>query len=102
MKNYLIRLELTIGGFEKHSIHLVRSKNEKIAKACALYGECHCTDILIWGEKSVEDDCGGMVYTIDSCDEVSQKDSAVLQRLGFILLRADASELKECGHPDFQ
>lgn len=80
-KSWLVKLEMTIGEYEKISRHLVEAETEEEATNEAYAMEQHC-DSAEWNEdlEVFEDDHGGMAYRAYSCVEVPWDDAVVLRK----------------------
>lgn len=82
MKTYFVKLKLVIGEYEKSSSILVRAANEKQAGVYAMYCESHYPGSLDWESEltGVYDDCGGLAYRVQRCEEVSVSDYEVMSK----------------------
>lgn len=80
MKNYLVKLTLFIGSYEKQAIHIVKAGTERMAGQRAIENECH--DTPVWTD-SVKDecwDCGEMVYRVYSAEIIDKNDAEILSK----------------------
>lgn len=82
MKNYLVKLTLIIGDFEKSSSIVVQAVNEKKAGTLALVMECH--DKPDWTNNNKNEcwDCGQMIYRVYSIQELNDIEFETLKKLG--------------------
>jgi hypothetical protein len=77
LNNYLIKLALTIDGYEKHTHKLVKATDESDAILSALkaesHGECGFNAHNDWI------DCGSMIYAVESVKELNEATYDLLQ-----------------------
>jgi len=84
MNNFLVKLTLHIGEYEKQSVLLVTAENADLAGQYALFCESHNPDNLEWDEHldQVTDMGGAMIYSIRSCREIQYFQAQVLREVG--------------------
>jgi hypothetical protein len=96
MANYLVRLDVQIGEYEKTIKTLVEAKNRKDAGKMALALECHGNatfddehpDERVW-------DLGGeMAYTVSGIEVIPDKDLPVVKK-HFNLYHFDQNQIDE-------
>ena len=80
MKNFIVRLELRIGEYEKHTNIIVKAEDEYKAGEYAMYSESYCCDELDWRDEGVYDDYGGMYYCVDSVNELSETEFQTIRQ----------------------
>lgn len=78
MANYLIKLKLTIGEYEKTSKHLVEAPDMAAAEKQAIENEAHGD--LDWDDCGAYDMGGEMYYGVLSGTLVADEDVAALRR----------------------
>ena len=79
--NYLVKLTLRLGEFEKRTCHYVKDVDDREeAVTRALEGECHADDVNV-KEGYAEDDANGFTYHLHSCQQLTEEQSAVLDEL---------------------
>jgi hypothetical protein len=78
--NYLVRLKLQIGEYEKGSDMIINADNEEQAGQMAMALECHGN--AHWGEHSgiVYDLGGEFAYSVKGTQELTEDDFQVLKR----------------------
>jgi len=80
MKNYIVKLEMNISGYEKIAVHRVAAVNERDAMKQALTDECHNTPDFDDENETCLDDY--MRYTVLDCVQITEHEASVLNRVG--------------------
>ncbi len=77
MNNYLVKLKIRIGEYEKHTRCIVRADNMEDAGIYAMYCESHDPDNLEWAKdfSHVYDMCGEFAYSVDKCFGLTRDES---------------------------
>ena len=83
LKNYVVRLNIFCGEYEKSTTHLVMHKRSKEAAIkVAIRCECHDTDTSLKPDSagSYKDGCGEFCYSVHSVVEVTPAEAEVLRK----------------------
>ncbi|MDC0644082.1 hypothetical protein OAP32_00730 [Crocinitomicaceae bacterium] len=82
MNNYLVRLDMIIGEYEKQSNHAVQANSATEAGTTALRNECHDEpDFSDYPDKQSCWDCGEMIYKVGAVKELSDIEFAKYKSL---------------------
>ena len=75
MQTYLVRIDLTISGYEKQSNYCIKADSREEAGRLALLGECHGeVDFSEFPDKNACMDCDEMYYKVGSVKEISYEE----------------------------
>lgn len=98
-RNYLVRLRLIIGEYEKQAYTIVKAKDDIDAGIYAIYAETHRCDTMEWENDcaGAYDDSGGMHYTVSRVDHIEGDELATLKRYLFSC-HYNQSDLDEAGN----
>lgn len=82
MKNYIVKLTIYTGGYEKTAHHYIEAETPEQAGDQAILDESHDPEenSVDYATGQIEDGCGEFIYEIHSITEVTEAEAKILAK----------------------
>lgn len=94
MPNYVVKLEVNCGGYEKHIVHNIGAETKQQAMLQAMSDESHGNAVLK-SNGDWEDLGGEFAYCVQDCTEITKEVSEMLHKLDIYYSEYDPEYILE-------